>query len=234
MGFALLLSFVLVAYNTIFNLRLPVERWYVPANLTALAALVVVARRFGFSWQDLGIVRFGSGLVWGMGIAAAVVVVIGVVVLVAGSTRPIQGLLGDRRADVSRGELVYQTLLRIPLGTALFEEIAFRGVLFAAFAVPLSRTGAVIASSVVFGVWHVAPTIDALYLNRVKRSSRVAGGVLAAVALTTLFGVGFCILRLLSGSVLSTVLAHWTSNSVGILVAYVAQRRRPQLSTDRR
>lgn len=234
MAFALVLSFVLVAYNTIFNLRLPVERWYVPANLTALVGLVVVSRRFGFSWQQLGVTRFGSGLLWGVGIAVAVVAVIGLVVLVAGSTRPVERLLGDRRADVSRGQLVYQTLVRIPLGTALFEEVAFRGVLLAAFDVPLSRTGAVIASSVVFGVWHVAPTIDALYLNRVRRSSRVAGGVLAAVALTTLFGVGFCILRLLSGSVLSTVLAHWASNSVGILVAYVAQRRRPRLSADRR
>ena len=48
-------------------------------------------------------------------------------------------LYHDKRVGRAFGRVLYQALVRIPLGTALLEEVAFRGVLPALFALPLGR-----------------------------------------------------------------------------------------------
>ena len=47
--------------------------------------------------------------------------------------------------------------LRIPIGTTVFEELLFRSVLFALLVRLRDVCVAVIMSSIVFGLWHVAP-----------------------------------------------------------------------------
>ena len=68
----------------------------------------------------------------------------------------------SRLTDASVGGLIYQTAVRIPLGTALFEELLFRGLLYGAFLRVSGHRGAILGSSAVFGVWHVRPTHDLL------------------------------------------------------------------------
>lgn len=196
--------------------------WYVPLNLAVALVLVLVAGRSGLSARDVGLSRerIGSGLAVGGAVAAlAAAVIVGGALLPW--TRP---FFEDQRiADIrGGGELAYQTLVRIPLGTVLLEELAFRGVLLALLARQRSMGTAVVVSSLLFGLWHIHPTLSALAANDLATgaASRV-GAVAGAVAFTAVSGVFFCGLRLGSDSLLAPMVVHATVNGVSTTVAYV-------------
>jgi len=195
---------------------------YVPLNLGVAALLAVIAVGGGLSSAELGLSRgtAAAGLATGTVIALVVAAVIGVAAAVPWS-RP---LFEDQRvADVAgRGELAYVTLVRIPLGTALFEEFAFRGVLLAIFARCWSTGAAVAASAVLFGLWHIRPTLGAVGANDPTADGLVVAAVVAgAVVVTAMAGALFCELRLATGSVLASVVVHAAINSVATVAAYV-------------
>ena len=87
-----------------------------------------------------------AGLRLGAVAAAPVVVAFGVAALTP-ATRP---LLDDQRvAGLDRRQLAYQVLLRIPVGTVAWEEVAFRGVLQAALRRVMNEPGATVVGSAV-------------------------------------------------------------------------------------
>lgn len=228
MHYVLTLSVALIAYNAATNL-VPFPRWsYVPLNLALAALLIWSSRRRGTSWQALGLDTgaVGSGLRWGLVAAAAVLVAVGVGVLWGDAIAPVRRLLADERATGITGiGLAYETLLRIPFGTALFEEVAFRGVLLAEISRVGSVASGVVVSSVVFGLFHIGPALATIRLNEpgLGLTGQVLG-VAGAVAITAIAGVLFCVLRLASGSLLAPLLAHGATNAFGLLGAVVSRR----------
>ena len=83
-------------------------------------------------------------------------------------------------------------------------------------------------SSGLFGLWHVLASLGGGPANAAIVGV-VGGGaagtairVVATVVFTTLGGVVLCWLRLRSNSLLAPVLAHWTANGLGVIVALVA------------
>ena len=87
-----------------------------------------MARRFGLNAADLGTERrtLAPGLRFGL--VAGLVVAAGLLLL---ASWPWASRFFEEEpfAALNAGGIVYQVLVRIPLGTALFEEAAFRGVL---------------------------------------------------------------------------------------------------------
>jgi hypothetical protein len=73
--------------------------------------------------------------------------------------------LDQRAIGGGTGHLLYEVLVRIPFGTALAEEVVFRGSLLGLFLQRHSRTTATAMTSVLFGFWHVVPTLDTLPMN---------------------------------------------------------------------
>ena len=66
------------------------------------------------------------------------------------AARPV---LDDKRiTGLDARGLAYQTLVRIPVGTTAWEEIAFRGVLQAALRRVMSEPAAIAVTSGVFGL----------------------------------------------------------------------------------
>ena len=118
--------------------------------------------------------------------------------------------------------------VRIPLGTVLLEEVAFRGALPAVFAKQMSTFRAVVIASALFGLWHVLPSLGGGAAN--AAIADVVGGDAAGTALrvavtvvsASVAGVVLCWLRLRSGSLLAPILAHWTVNGLGVIVAVLA------------
>ncbi|WP_448639237.1 CPBP family intramembrane glutamic endopeptidase [Geodermatophilus sp. URMC 63] len=120
-------------------------------------------------------------------------------------------------------------LVRIPFGTVLWEETAFRGVLLAALARSVSPPVAVAGSAALFGFWHVHPTRSALVANDLA-GGPVARGLAVGLgcAATAAAGGLFTWLRLCSGSLLAPVLLHLAANAAGTLAAAAAHHlRRP-------
>ncbi|MFP4311109.1 MAG: CPBP family intramembrane glutamic endopeptidase [Nitriliruptoraceae bacterium] len=195
---------------------------YVARNLLLTLGLVALAGRVGLPPRALGLTAdtARSGLAAGVVAIAVVAAALLLAVALADQIGLVQALLGDRRADLTTGSLVFAVLVRIPVGTVLFEEVLFRGVGLALLLERMPPTPAVVANSAVFGLWHVAPTITGLRLNDVDPASLVGlGGVLGAVLVTFLAGIIFAWLRLRSDSLLAPCLAHWATNALGLLAA---------------
>ena len=214
---------VLTLHNVFGNEVVP-DAVYVPTNVLTGALLVGIAVLAGASFGEIGLGRADAsiGLRWGVAIAG--VVAVGLAVGVA--LPPTRGLFHDQRvAGLSGADLAYEALLRIPVGTALFEEIAFRGVLLALLLRVTSTVPAVAVSSVLFGLWHILPTISGLRANElVAGAAATFGAVGGAAIVTALGGVLLCALRLHTGSLIAPVLAHTATNSLATVAAFMVQR----------
>jgi membrane protease YdiL (CAAX protease family) len=194
-------------------------------NLASAAGLTAFAARSGCSRGELGIDRADvrSGLRLGLGAAAVAAGMVAGAVAVPASRR----FFDDRRVrDVSRAEAAYHLTVRIPLATALAEELLFRGALLALFRQQRSDAAAVLWTSLLFGAWHVLPTMEHYEGNAVSEviADRGRGRWLAVLATglsTAGSGAAFALLRLRSRSVLAPVLAHAAIN----IASYVAARR---------
>ena len=206
MAFASAACVVLAGYNNLAGVQPWHRRWY-PAVNGALAAAVAS----GMTPSDLGLRRdrMRAGLRLGSAAGAPVVAAFGVAALTP-ATRP---LLNDQRiAGLDRRQLAYHVLLRIPVGTVAWEEIAFRGVLQAALHRVMGEPAATAVSSAVFGLWHIRP-------RRPDHRGRWRGGWDGGVA-------GRAVLSLLrerSGSLAAPVLLHLAANCAGPLASALAQ-----------
>jgi uncharacterized protein len=206
---------------------------YVMANDSAAVLSVIAARTCGVSRAGLGVCldRLGSGIRIGLTTALPVAAVVGLGAVVPAT----RGFFHDKRA---RGggirHVMFETLVRIPLGTALPEEVIFRGCLLGLFTQRHSPAVAASMSSILFGLWHVLPTLRTLPLNpagaRVQGNPvRTAGVVLATVTATTLAGYGLAWLRFRSGSIAAPVIAHASLNGAAYLAArFVIDATAPQ------
>lgn len=193
----------------------------IPAGAVALVAL---ARGMGLTWGDLGVRRssIGRGLAYG-GTAAALVIA----VVAAGVALPFTREFFLNDAYASMRTALFAALIIIPLTTVLPEELLFRGVLQGS----LERFGvktAFIGGSVLFGLWHVATSLNLTAGNAGLSALLGTGsfgkwmGVALAVVATSLAGAGFIWLRHRTDSVLAPVSLHWALNAVGALAAATA------------
>jgi uncharacterized protein len=219
---ALAAATVILALNNVFGRELPGAA-YVPVNLATGALLVVIALQSGASLSDLGLGRADARR--GLVVGGALAVLIAVVVALGALLPATRGLFEDERAaDLDGAGLAYDVLVRIPLGTAFFEELAFRGVLLALLLRVTSTVGAVATSSGLFGLWHILPTLSALQINDIGGGpgGRTAA-VAAAVVATAIGAVTFCCLRLRARSLLAPVVVHTATNSFAVVGAYIVQ-----------
>jgi membrane protease YdiL (CAAX protease family) len=186
------------------------------------AGLVLIARRAGLSWADLGL---GPGT-WRRGLAWAGVIIGAVAVVFAvGAALPLtRNSFRDTRYDLGWGALLTAFVL-IPLGTILLEEVAFRGVLWGLLRRWRGPWVATTISSVLFGLWHVLSSLHLAADNQAVGQA-VGGGrsgqvlsVLGTVLFTAASGVVFCELRRRSGSLLAPAGLHWATNALGVLAS---------------
>ncbi len=195
---------------------------YVPVNLATAALLAIVTCSAGLSAGELGLSPAPAPRGAVMGVAVAAIVVAGIAV--GAALPPTRPWFEDQRiADVdTAAELAYQALVRIPLGTVVLEEFAFRGVLLGLLARMGPMRTAVAVSSLLFGLWHIRPTLGTLATNDLAEGAWAqVGAVTGVVALTTIGGLLFCALRLASGSLVAPLIVHAATNSAAIVAGYV-------------
>jgi membrane protease YdiL (CAAX protease family) len=101
----------------------------------------------------------------------------------------------------------------IALAPALFEELLFRGLALAALLRALDTTNAVLISSALFAVIHLDFSGSGPTLYRVPFAMAV--------------GVGFALLRLRTGSLLPSMLAHTVVNATTFVAALQEQPMGP-------
>jgi hypothetical protein len=196
--------------------------------LAAGGLTVMIAHGSGMTLEELGLGPRDAPRGTLAGLAAAAVL----------GTITVGGLLvprarhfyfDERIVKASLRRMLHEVFVRIPLGTALPEELVFRGALLGLLARRRSSLVAAVTSSVLFGLWHILPTIDRIESNPGTRHAhgdhlRTAAVVAATCAATTAGGLGFAWLRLRSRSVVAPILAHVTPNAIGFLGGWAVAR----------
>ncbi len=220
------LSTALVLYNNLIT-TIPGafhQRFYVPGNLGFLAFLLLWAH-FGLnlSGHEMGLTwtESGASAIWGVVVG---ITISGPLFLILVAPPSFRARFRDpRTAGFTRREAGYRGLVRIPLGTALFEEVAFRGILYGAL-ISFGAWQAVLGSSLVFGLWHVRPTMDLARARGEKGFHRLTMSALAGIAVTIIAGGIFGIMRHQTNSVVGPILAHALINSLALGASYLNQR----------
>jgi membrane protease YdiL (CAAX protease family) len=102
--------------------------------------------------------------------------------------------------------------------------VAFRGVLLGMVNRHRGAVWASITSSVLFGLWHILPSLRLAEANSAIGAvlgTDLVGQVLAvlgAVGFTAVAGLLLCELRRRSGSLLAAAALHWATNGLGLLI----------------
>ena len=190
-----------------------------------LCAVVLPAtgRLAGLSRAELGLGR-GSlrhGLRWAGAVAGVTAVVVA-----AGAALPLtRPAFRDTRYHLHLGSALLTSLVLIPVGTVLLEEVAFRSVLWGLLRRAYGTAAATVVSSVAFGFWHALPSLGLASSDQAITATVGVGGqarlvtVLATMAFTAVAGVAFCELRRRSGSLLASAGLHWAVNGLGVLAS---------------
>ncbi len=204
------------------------ERVRSTAGVGAAIGLAALARRDGAEWRDLGCDRRDLPAGLKLGAAAA-----GAIVVVTATARALDrsgtAFTDARVSDASTAQAATQLLFRIPIATALAEELAFRGVILGLGVRDESRRRALLVSALAFGLWHIG---SALHPERQRATAGVVGHqlsptpvvVLGDVVATTIGGIGFGWLRLRSASIVAPVMAHAALNGSAYLATRVRGR----------
>ncbi len=207
--------------NVLANRVLP-ERGYVAWNASMAAGLVGLARAAGVAWRDLGLGRAALRRGLAVGVTAAGVVAVGHAV--AASTGDHDALHDHRVLELPREAVRHQALVRIPLGTVVLEEVAFRGVLPALLPSPGGRRWvAESVSALLFGLWHILPSRELVAGNEAARrlASRVGPARVRSLVVGASAAAGW---GLHGGALAAPMLAHWAVNALGVVAAHLVAR----------
>jgi membrane protease YdiL (CAAX protease family) len=125
------------------------SRVHVVTGPLAAVLLLLVGRTAGLTWPELGLGRqeLPRGALVGLGVAGVVAIVYAVALAVPFT----RGAFRDTRYRIGPGAALYTSLVAIPLGTVIFEEVAFRGVLWGLLARDFGALAATAVSACLFG-----------------------------------------------------------------------------------
>ncbi len=217
-------AIALVAVSNVMSNRILPAWAYVPWNCSVAIALLLIAYVSGLKpvAVGLGIRHWHRPVSVGLFLATATAIVFTLGVLLPGTRTAFL----DSRANGGLATMLYQVLLRIPLGTAFLEEVAFRGVLPALMGASPAirwRWGPVLGASFLFGLWHILPSMGINTGNKaVADTLHGSQWLTSSLAVLSMFacGIALCALARLGKGIKTTMLLHWATNSLGYVAAW--------------
>lgn len=221
----LTLVILILLYGTVLA-RLVPKKWHLYLNIFIAAVAILLGFSFQLSLADMGLGHILPGIFVAIGAS----VIITAATLVISTIPPLRRFfLGDNLAQASGKLIAFEAAIRIPLGTALIEEILFRGVLLGLLLQHHSTLTALGISAIIFGLWHIFPTINTLESNDnlsalQAKKARQASSIVGAVVVTTVAGLLFGWLRIIANSIIAPWIVHWSINASGILGIAVARK----------
>jgi membrane protease YdiL (CAAX protease family) len=204
---------------------LPGGSWqFVVAGGALVAVSFFAARVLGLDAAALGLRRAGAfrgaliGAFAGAFIAtAAVAIMRGVVPALIG-----QPVIYEPLSRVAAGDLYAHIAFFLPFGAAIPEEIAFRGTLLGGLLARYGVRTAVTASAIAFALWHGTVAFFTV-MNTTMPVVLIIPAIAGAFVVLFVGGVIMASLRVTTGSLLTSIAAHWAFNAI-ILVGLRYQR----------
>jgi membrane protease YdiL (CAAX protease family) len=186
---------------------------FVATGLVVIAISLVVARRAGLGAAAIGLRPSGwwrgaaLGVVSGAAIALCGILALQLAPVILGAP-----VVYDPLREVTEAELVRHVIVFLPLGTVLPEEIAFRGALVGLLAANGARTAA-LGSAAAFALWHAVVAIVTVGDTSIARSALFIPAIVGALVVVFAGGLVLAWLRLWTGTLATTIAAHWTFNA---------------------
>ena len=204
---------------------LPGGSWqFVLAGAALVAVSILAARAIGLDAAALGLRRAGAlrgalvGAFAGAFIATtAVAIMRGVVPALIG-----QPVMYEPLSRVAAGDLYTHIASFLPFGAVIPEEIAFRGTLLGGLLARYGVRAAVTASAIAFALWHGTVAFFTV-MNTTMPVVLIIPAIAGAFVVLFVGGVTMASLRLTTGSLLTSIAAHWAFNAI-ILVGLRYQR----------
>jgi membrane protease YdiL (CAAX protease family) len=234
----IVLIILILLYSTVLG-RLVPKKYHLYLNIGIAAVAITLGLAFGLSLENMGLAldRILPGIYWAFIISAAIILLILVI-----STIPIlrRFFIGDNLSNANGKLIAFEAAVRIPLGTALVEEILFRGVLLGLLLQHHPTFEALVIAAAIFGLWHIFPTMDSMKSNAAAakaiahKTPRAAGSVIGVIILTSIAGLFFGWLRILANSIVAPWLVHWSVNASGVVGIAVATKLQNRSSTKRK
>lgn len=197
---------------------------YAVAGLVLVVISLAVARALGLDGRELGLRGphpRGAviGALLGSAIALGGVVALRVVApLLVGHTVQYAPL-----ADVTAGELFRHVAVLLPLGIVVPEEIAFRGVVLGGLARAVGPRAAIAGAAVAFALWHSWIVLATIGETTLQGPVWTTVGIAGALAVVAAGGALFAWLRLRTGTIATTIAAHWAFNVVVLVGLWVTR-----------
>jgi membrane protease YdiL (CAAX protease family) len=205
---------------------------HVPVSLLLSARISKLASQFGVDTREQGLGLRDVPL--GAGIGALASVAVWTAVLggaLVGRLHPLYTEPGIQQTPWTRA--LYEVLFRIPTGTALAEEIVFRGAILGLLSRKHPHLTAAVVNALLFGAWHVWPSLKQAMLASEgrDRSPQHLGAILAPpLVFTCAAGLVLSALRYRSRSIIAPWFVHASANSAGYSAIWLAARRRKKAS----
>lgn len=216
LGFVLALSLIA---NIVLN-KAPLRAQLIFVPLFILFVLYVVATD-KISRQNIGFTLKNTkkGVVNGAVVASVIAILFFITYLLSPT------LFSDQRYNQSVRKLVFALLVVLPIRTVLIEEFLFRGVYYAYFK-NLKTLYAYLVPALLFGVWHIIPSLDfkRLTLPVIDFVVPQSFSTIGTIAATSVAGAGLLWLRRRSDSLLAPAIVHYTINASAMILAYLSFR----------
>jgi uncharacterized protein len=223
------LAIYAVIFQTLIYLSLPVRlRTRIAPLVTGLVgAGLSLGAGLIFGFETIGLIGGESitAVYWGV---AAVIVVSMMASMMLNNKGLAPRLADPRLAALSPSDAFAVIFVRIPIFTALIEEVFFRGVLHAALMALYPVDVAIWVGAGLFGLWHIGPGVDQA---RAEDPARIGAlHAAATVVATTALGAFLVWLRIETGSIWAPAAVHAASNMTMAIFARAAARRAPAIT----
>lgn len=213
-----------VATFHVLDHRVIPRRWHIGTHVAGTAAAIAAGGALGLDARTMGLDPAGIRHAARTGGVVATAIAAGVTG--AALVPAAEPLFDDVRvAEATGGQMARWALVEIPVATAAYEEVLFRGVLLGLASQRWSTPVAVAVTSALFGCWHVLPALEDHAKHPTTAARTPAAAVAGTVVATSIAGAAFAALRLRTGSLLAPIVAHTATNAIPLVAARLVQRR---------
>ena len=195
---------------------LPGGSWhFVIAGAALVAVSFFAARVLGLDAAALGLRPAGALRGALVGAFAGAFVATGAAAIMRGVVPALIGqpVIYEPLSRVAAGDLSRHVAFFLPFGTVIPEEIAFRGTLLGGLLARYGVRSAVLASAIAFALWHGTVTFFTV-MNTTMPVVLIVPAIAGAFVILFVGGLTMAGLRVTTGSLATTVAAHWAFNAV--------------------
>jgi hypothetical protein len=192
-------------------------------NLAVLGLVWLWSRKYlKLTASDIGWTKqnLGKSVLTGLGLSAMVVLPFVILLCLL----PALGfdVKTPRLEAVARDIFWWRIFVRIPIGTAFFEEMLFRGIFYGYLMKKMSQRKTILITSLFFAFWHIIPAYEVVSQHLQITSIGMFLGLWSVLMLGSFVGgILFAWIRYRTKNIAGCIIAHALINVLSLVSASI-------------